>query len=251
MRFSIVLAIDGLTYKCQGTGARIERDVFAPDASSAVSVVHGHAPWMSTGSFCGLYFCDFEFMPDVIAAVATHRGYGISVVPMVQTEKPALSVPRKVLGADGVKRLTRARYGWYNYLMSHSRLVMDLPPDALVDRRTGDPLRFQCKIQAVLAQFGTNGQFKAAPRKERIFRLKRVPALRLDGDGPKLAVRPALPHMVSLPLAQEGIPMKRDDVSPASPPFPPAPASPAPTSMVLIATDESSPRCEKMHAAST
>ena len=226
MRFSIVQAIDGLAYKCQGTGARIERDVFAPNASSAVSVVHGHAPWMSTGSFCGFYFCDFEFMPEVIATVATHRGYGIFVVPMAPTEKPALSVPRKVLGADGVKRATRVRYGWYNYLLSHSRLVMDLPPDALVDRRTGAPLRFPFKMRAVLAQFGANGQFKAAPRKEKLFQLKRVPAL--DGDGPKLAVRPALPHMVS-PLAHDSIPTKRDDVSPASPPFPPAPASPAPT----------------------
>ena len=225
MHFSIMQRIDGLAHKCHGTGARVERDVLAPDAAAAVSVVHGHAPWMSAGSHCGLYFCDFRFMPEVVATVATHKGYGIFIVPVVPRAKPMLSVPRALKGDDGVRRATRVRYGWYNYLLSHSRLVMDLPRDAFVNRRTGAPVRFGFKVQAVLAQFGTNGTFKATPRAEKRFKLERVPAL--DADGPMLSVRPALPHMVS-PMAYDDVPTRGDDVAPPSAPFPSASSSPAP-----------------------
>ena len=62
LHFSIVAQLDGLMAKCRGMGARIARDVLATSELSALCHVHGYDPWMSTGSFCGLYLCDFEFM---------------------------------------------------------------------------------------------------------------------------------------------------------------------------------------------
>ena len=219
LHFSIVQQIDGLAYKCQGRGARIERDVFAPTPAEAVCDVHGIEPWMSATEFCGFYFADLDCMPNVVATVATHRGYGIFVVPVLPASPPLLHVPRTVKGADGVRRAGHRRHGWYEYLMSHARLVFNLPADAFFDTSTGAARRFPHKVQAVLAQFGTSGQFKSVPRRERSFDLKRV--RELDTDGPKLGVRPFLSHMVS-PLAAESIPTRADDVAPASnrPPSP-------------------------------
>jgi hypothetical protein len=213
MRFSVLSQIDGLLYKCQGRGARIERDVLSPCKSSAVCEVSGCAGWQSTASFCGLYFCGFEHMPAVVATVASHRGYGVFVVPVVPEVGPALGVLRTTKAPDGSKRGVRRRYGWYQYLLSHSRMVFDLPHDAFTTLE-GEPLRHPFGVQAILAQFGTNGRFKAKPRVERSFRLHCIPAL--DSDGPKLGVRPSLLHMVS-PLAEDTIPTKDDDIVAPSP----------------------------------
>jgi len=81
LRFSVLSQIDGLLYKCQGRGARIERDVLAVYKSSAVCEVYGCAKWQSTASFCGLYMCDFKELPTVVAVVASHRVYGVFIVP--------------------------------------------------------------------------------------------------------------------------------------------------------------------------
>ena len=99
MHFSLVSQIDGLSFKCQGRGARIERDVLAPSAKEAVCHIHGHAPWMSTGSFCGLFLCDFQFMPAVVATVASHKGYGVFIVPTMPNMKPALAMLQTSGGA--------------------------------------------------------------------------------------------------------------------------------------------------------
>lgn len=208
MHFSLVSQIDGLSFKCQGPGARIERDVLVTSAAEAVCHIHGHAPWMSTGSFCGLFLCDFQFMPAVVATVASHKGYGIFIVPTMPNMKPALAMLQTSGGAGQWRR-----YGWYNYLLSKSLLVFDLPPGAFTTL-SGTPVRHPHGVQAVLAQFGQNGHFKHKKRPEWHFKLHLIPSLL----GPKLAVRPSLFHMVS-PLAWAKGPLPSDDVTPASAKF--------------------------------
>ena len=208
MHFSLLSQIDGLSFKCLGSGARVGRDVFSPSSALAVCPVFGHEPWMSTGSFCGLYYCDFRFMPSVVAKVASDKGYGIFVVPVVPGARPALALVQKGHVAGQV-----VRYAWYDYLMSKARLVFDLPAEAFTDA-SGAPVRHPHGVQAVFAQFGTNGRFKNKPRPERRFRLQIIPAV----VGPQLGVTPTLIHMAS-PLAWDSVPGKRDDVLPACPAF--------------------------------
>ena len=209
--FSLLSQIDGLSYKCRGQGARIERDVLAPNGDAAVCHVHGRSPWMSTGAFCGLYFCDFEFLPHVVAAVASHRGYGIFVVPKVPLTPPAIGKVQTGPSGAGVV----CRYSWYDYLLSHALLTFELPVGAFTSL-DGKPVRHPFGVQAVLAQFGQNGRFKSVPRPERRFKLKIIPALLVDG--PKLGVRPVLLHRVSH-LAEDTSPTLPVDSTPASAPF--------------------------------
>jgi hypothetical protein len=208
MHFSLVSQIDGLCYKCRGPGARISRDTLAPSADSAVCHVFGHEPWMSTGSCCGFYFCDFAFMPSVVAKVASDRGYGIFVVPVLPRAKPAIAVLQK-----GDLAGQWRYYGWFDYLMSKALLVLHLPNDAFLDLK-GSPVRHPFGVLAVLAQFGHNGRMKALPRPEHQFTLSVIPAL----TGTKLDVRPKLTHRVS-PIAWNVVPKARDDILPASPRF--------------------------------
>ena len=210
LHFSYISQIDGFASKCRGRGARIERDVLAPSGPEAVCHIHGHAAWSSPGSYCGLYLCDFEFMPAVVATVASHRGYGFFVVPCLPAAHPAIVVQRQ--SSDGTK--VWRSYGWYDYLMSYSLMVFDLPHDAFVTL-SDRPLRFPHNVRVVLAQFGRNGNFKAIPRQEHTFRLRRIP--RLDANGPKLGVRPVLLHMSS-PFADEAFPSLADDACPATAP---------------------------------
>jgi len=190
MDFSIVSQIDGLSAKCLGQGARIERDVMATSAATAVCHVYGTSKWMSTGAFCGLYLCDFKYMPIVVATVASHRGYGVFIVPKFPGCRPAISVVKKNKDGTGVVR----RYGWYDYLRSRALLTFELPRGTFTTP-TGSPVRHPFGVQAIVAQFGQNGRFKAVPRPEHHFRLQLIPALLQDG--PKLGVRPVLLHRVS------------------------------------------------------
>jgi hypothetical protein len=221
--FSIVSQIDGLSAKCLGQGARIERDVMATSAETAVCHVYGHAQWMSSSSFCGFYFCDFDRMPHVIATVASHRGYGVFIVPRFPRRYPAIAVLRKNQDGTGVVR----RYGWYDYLVSHALLTFDLPVGTFTTP-AGAPVRHPYGVQAVVAQFGQNGRFKAVPRPEHHFRLQLVPALL--ADGPKLGVRPVLLHRVSH-LATDGtrVITPANDCAPPSPAFVVPPGASAPT----------------------
>ena len=223
LHFSFISQIDGFASKCRGRGARIERDVLAPSETDAVCHIHGHAAWSSPGSYCGLYLRDFEFMPAVVAAVASHRGYGFFVVPCSQAAHPADVVQRQ--SSDGTK--VWRSYGWYDYLMSYSLMAFDLPHDDSVTL-SGRPLRFPHNVRVVLAQFGRNGNFKAAPRQEHTFRLRRIP--RLDANGPKLGVRPVLLHMSS-PFPDEAFPSLADDVCPATAPPDYCPDVPVPKAL--------------------
>ena len=211
--FSIISQIDGLSAKCLGQGARIERDVMATSDQAAVCHVYGWPRWMSSSAFCGLYFCDFEHMPHVIGTVASHRGYGIFVVPRMPGRYPAIAVLRKNQDGTGVVR----RYGWYDYLMSHALLTFDLPVGAFTTL-ADTPVRHPYGVQAVVAQFGQNGRFKSVIRPEYHFRLQLIPALRTDG--PKLGVRPVLLHRASH-LATDGTSVitPANDCVPASPAF--------------------------------
>ena len=222
MNFSLVSQIDGLSAKCLGQGARIERDVMAPSATVSVCHVHGHAPWMSSSGFCGFYFCDFEHMPRVVATVASHRGYGVFIVPRTPACKPTIAVLRKSPDGTGVVR----RYGWYDYLASHALLTFELPVGAFTTL-AGVPVRHPYGVQAVVAQFGQNGRFKAVLRPEHHFRLQLIPAL--VSDGPKLGVRPVLLHRVSH-LATDGtrVVTPENDCAPPSPAFVVPPGTPAP-----------------------
>ena len=207
LKFSILSQVDGLASKCRGRGARIERDVLATDQDHAVCPVFNHAAWMALGSFSGLYLCDFEHIPEVVATVVTHRGYGFFVVPVMPATRPALIVLRKS-SKTGIWR----RYGWYDYLLSFAEMVFDLPPDAFVTL-DGSPFRHTTKVQIVFAQFGRNGRFKSQPRPEKRFRLFCIPEL--DRAGPMLGVRPTLLHRVS-PLSWDAGPTAADDTCPAT-----------------------------------
>jgi hypothetical protein len=208
MNFSLISQIDGLAFKCLGPGARISRDVFAHTLDTAFCRIYGHKPWMSTGSFCGLYLCDFDKMPEVIAKVASDKGYGIFVVPVRPHARPSFSILQKGLTAGQWRY-----YGWYDYLMSKALLTFDLPRDTFTTLTSG-PIRLPYGVQAVLAQFGHNGQFKIRPRPEKRFSLKIIPSL----TGPKLGVRPVLTHLAS-PLSWSGGPTRVNDIFPASPKF--------------------------------
>ena len=154
--------------------------------------------------------CDFKFMPEVVAAVASHRGYGFFVVPRLPATKPALAVLRTTT-EGGVWR--RSGYGWYDYLLSFAVMLFDLPADAFTCLG-GAKVRHPEHVQVVLARFGTNGRFKAVPRPECRFRLACIADL--DSDGPKLGVRPTLLHRVS-PEAWDAGPTILDDTCPATP----------------------------------
>ena len=208
LHFSIVAQLDGLMAKCRGMGARIARDVLATSELSALCHVHGYDPWMSTGSFCGLYLCDFEFMPRVVATVATHRGHGVFIVPVVPNMRPALSILTSTERAGEVHH-----YGWYNHLLSKAIMTFELPVGAFTSI-AGDPIRHPYGVQAVFAQFGQGGYFKARPRPERAFKLQVLPRL----TGPKLGIRPALHHMVS-PSSWDAGPLRSEDTVPPSPAF--------------------------------
>ena len=196
INFSLVSQIDGLSAKCLGAGARIERDVLAPSDAASVAHIHGHPGWFAPSSCCGFYFCDFSFMPKVVVAVASQRGLGIFVVPVSPQCKPVFMVKRKNPDGSGVIR----RYGWFDYLMSKALLSFDLPRDAFTDLN-GVPIRHKQGIRVVVAQFGQNGALKSRVRPEKSFRLSVIPSL--VADGPKLGVRPVLMSRVSH-LATDG-----------------------------------------------
>ena len=166
LAFSLVSQIDGLLFKTKGTGARLERDVLARCGKDAFCEVWGMPNWMSAGSFCGFYFADARFMPHVIATVASHRGYGVFVVPQMPDMKPAIAV-RRSTGANSGRWV---RYPWFGYLMGFAEMVFRLPEDAFKDT-SGRYVRGHSML-AVFANFGDNGHFKARPRRERQFHLQ-------------------------------------------------------------------------------
>ena len=118
MDFSIISQIDGLCAKCLGSGARIERDVMATTSASAVTGPYGCPPWLSTSSFCGIYFCDFRFMPNVVASVASHHGYGVFIVPVVPATKPAFKLTVKNIDGTGTAR--RYAHALASVLVKHT-----------------------------------------------------------------------------------------------------------------------------------
>jgi hypothetical protein len=220
--FSLVAQIDGLLAKCWGMGARITRDVFAESDTDSVCEVRGYSEWMSTGSFCGFYYCDFEFMPHVVASVLSHKGFGVFVVPVMPGALPTLAVLQKNEDESG----QWSRYYWYDFLLSKSLLVFNLPADGFFVKGCGRIYRPPFGVQAIFAQFGSNGHFKAIPRKERMFSLSVVPQVL----GPKLGVRPFLAHRVS-PRCWDAGPLPSADVAPASPIFVVPPGIVAPVAL--------------------
>jgi hypothetical protein len=136
--FSIISQIDGLSAKCLGSLARIERDALAPSLDMSVAHVHSCPKWLSSSSFCGLFMCDFIAIPSVIATVASHRGMGIFVVPVTPMTAPAFLINRK--NPDGTGNIRR--FPWYDYLMSFSLITFDLPSTVFAGL-DGKPMRFQ------------------------------------------------------------------------------------------------------------
>ena len=192
--FSIVQQIDGLLHKCRG--ARVECDVFAESASESRCHVYGSKAYESTGSFVGWYECEWDACPRLIAAVKSHRGLGVFIVPSDEGAIVCdLHIPQF---SDTGARLPDLVAPWQAVLRK-AALIEFVLPEAL-------------GVRAIFAQFGANGDFKAKARKERVFTLDAVPSL--DLDGPHLGVRPLLTHRVS-PLAR--VPTLAEDVLPARP----------------------------------
>lgn len=194
MCFSLWSQIDGLLYAVWGV--RLERDVLAGGSSSSVCEVYGLEGHMSCGSFVGLYATSGRDMPGVVAAVASYKGAGVFVVPVVPG-----AAPRIVSGGKSVP--------WYDFLLSHSKLVVGLPRGSVGG--TG------VAAVAVFAVFGRVHGLKGSPRSERRVDIEVIPDL--VREGPKLGVRPRLLHRVS-PLADSTGPTRGQDTAPGCDPFP-------------------------------
>jgi hypothetical protein len=147
--FSIISQVDGLIFKCQGL--RVERDMRAVQAKSAFCDHIGMERYESTGSFVGWYHADpLLHMPGIVATVASHQGIGVFIVPAEPA--PQSTGIRLCEGGDVVD--------WLRLVQSKAIMTFTLPAAAF-SPPTG------VGMQAVFAQFGENGDFKAAPRKEK------------------------------------------------------------------------------------
>ena len=197
MDFSLWQQVDGLMWAI--LRCRLERDVFASGWGDSVCEVFGWEAHRSCAAFCGLYFRDLALIPEAVAFMATHRGSGAFLVPVV----------------PGAPPLIRERGGgekpWFDFLMAHSQLVIDVPVGALRGRYGLVPLTV--RLVVVVASFG-NGKLSGFARKrrpERRIAVEVIPSL--SGDGPRLGPIPVLLHRVS-PMADELGPTEAGDTAP-------------------------------------
>ena len=235
---SIIWQIDALLM-CR-RGPRIERDVFASSAADSFTMYYNLMPFDDLASFSSLFMHNFEVMPAVIAAAASHRAFGLFIVPVLPGAAPLIQRRAKS------KAKTKAPMPWYDFLLQHSLLVFNLPRSAFhgPGARHGG-----CSgVVAVFAQFGVNGRIKASKGvcKERSFNVSTI-----RGWPPERKLQP-VPQMWPRcsPLADSVAPRPSDDDAPAVPCYPPTVldppmALPAPTwamEVVAKAADYPFPR---------
>ena len=205
---------------------RLERDVCAGSDACAVSDIWGIEWWRSCAGFCGLYFCNFEYMPSVVAAVSTHRGYGVFVVPEESTDDTC------------IQRSQGAPEHWHAYLMRHVKLIMHLPAGSLMTMiMAGVRVSPQPKVMAVVAIFG-RVQTSGLHSRRKGSRVNLSRSSLIDKGGPRLGPRPDLVHRVS-PLADAEGPIEKSDSSKRrSDPFP-----------VVEGQEQPSPMCSRWNTS--
>lgn len=212
---SIIHAIDALVFARRGP--RLDLDVFAKSADDAFCFFYELRAFDDLASFNGLYMHDFNLMPEIIAAAASHQAFGVFIVPVLPDRAPFILPPAK----SSAK--AKPAVPWFNFLMQHSLLSFNLSRAAFAG--AGSALGCPSGVVAVLAQFGRNGRFKTAKGacKEKSFSVSVVP-----GWPPTRQLQPVA-HMWPRcsPLADSVAPSPALDDSPPVPQWPvPADAAP-------------------------
>lgn len=208
MDFSLVVQLDGLAYAM--TGVRVERDVLAATESASYTEQHGLLPFEACSSFFGLYYTDMCHMPRIVESLHDKHVCGVFVVPVWKGQGP---------------RLGKQQLPWFEYLISHALLIVDLPGEATCGYKPHHG------VQAIVANFGYIGRLKQKRRPEKRFRLQVVDGLRRSHEarGGHLRVGP-VPTMLTMvsPLAEDSRPTADQDTVRASPPLAPEQVSPTP-----------------------
>ena len=192
--------MDGLIFSC--LGCRIERDPLAVESRTSNCKVFGLPPWMSCSTFVGLYWADFKWLPKLVAAVATHKGAGLFVVPIWPGHGPLLALK----GPD------RPACHWYELLRAHTLLEFDLV-DQNRFKHMGGPLfslRRPFRLVGLFVVFGWRGMMKSKKKKEKTFKISYI-KMPLGVDQSHLDVKPFVPTRIS-PLADGLAPSPDADV---------------------------------------
>jgi hypothetical protein len=200
LEFSFLAQIDGLLFAL--LGVRIERDVFAPSASSAVCSAFGCPPWLAWSTFIGLFAPPVSQIGLCVEIAARHHAAGVFVVPRFPDHGPLLPDPKG-------KRQPRS---WFKILKDHSVLSFAIADPIVTDH--GVESTPSHGMVVFFSEFFYAGRFKAKRRKEKHFSISRMRGGGLPRSG-KLGVCPFLPHRVS-PLAEVSAPSRADDQVSAS-----------------------------------
>jgi hypothetical protein len=215
---SVMKQADGFAHAL--LGVRFERDVLAKRHAESYCSAFG-APGLGVplSGFDGLYFLHFDDLPEVIATMASHHARGAIVVPKRSFGGPTISgVYGKPKYGKKRKRSKATPKSWYEFLLSKTRLVMEVPASA-VTSSSGATFASEEGLLIVYAEFEFVGKFKA--KQSKVKKISIVPNALLADQATKIGVLPVVVTRSS-PLATGVAPGK--DVVPASEPFPAPPA---------------------------
>ena len=195
---SIVCTGDALSFKLCGRGARVEVDLFAPSAALSFCEPYKFQAFDDLASLNCIYFHDPHMMPGVVALAATHKAFGLFVVPVLPGARPLIQ-PRRTK-----KFKLPAAVPWFDFLLKHSVFNCPLPPGCFVSASGGD-YKPGCGMLLVAANFGINAvsRAKRARRPETSIPIVCVtgwPATRKLGPVPDMWVMPS-------PFSEEDVPV--------------------------------------------
>lgn len=204
LHHSLVAQMDGLMDSF--FRIRVERDVFAPSLAASHSVFYGVSPFVAWSTFVGLYYGDFEVLPEVVATAITHQCIGLFIVPVWPDHG------RRILWKG--KELS-----WYNLLLAHSLLQFHVKDPIVIDSN-GRPRASQLAfgLTGIVASFNWAGKLKSKRRPERHLDVRPLPVPADDGSS-KIGVTPFVVTRVS-PLADSMTPTRDMDTAKATPSLP-------------------------------
>ena len=88
---SIIYQIDALSCKVLGPNARIEADLFAPNPGASFTRPFSfESAYDDLASFNCLFFHDLDLMPEIIALAASHKAFGVFIVPVRPDDGPLI-----------------------------------------------------------------------------------------------------------------------------------------------------------------
>lgn len=151
-------------------GVRPELDIFAR-SGMAFTRNYEWKLYDDLASFNCLLMHDFNVMPEVVAAAASHKGLAFFIVPVRPGKAPLIFKKGKTLAKN------KPPEPWFDFLLKRKILTFDIPASAFTGL-DGKPLAISGGVMAVLAQFGSGGQggvAMRAKRKERHFKLTETP----------------------------------------------------------------------------